>query len=137
VHKIKYLCVFTYHCNVVNNECNAILEWYIRRFWEAVNWCYFFASNVFEQFCVLFKLFFNLVCICYMMFSSITLYSNVPDVSNWQHNCYKCFFIKFKITLHSFLFSCLFGFLIFCPWGYMIKVNRNAAWANNWISMCF
>jgi hypothetical protein len=21
----------------VNNECNAILEWYIRRFWEAVN----------------------------------------------------------------------------------------------------
>jgi multisubunit Na+/H+ antiporter MnhE subunit len=25
---------------------NTILEWHIRRFWEAVNWCYFFASNI-------------------------------------------------------------------------------------------
>jgi hypothetical protein len=103
--------------NVVNNEqdqiwltsyecseqwMHAILEWYFRRFWEAVNWCYFFTSNIFEQFCVLFILFFNLLCIYYSIFFSIALYSQFPDVLNWLRNFYKAFFMKFKITLYNF-----------------------------------
>ena len=53
---------------------------------------------LFEQFCVLFILFFIFLCIYYSVFSSITLYSQVPDVSNCT-----TFLLKFKITLNSFL----------------------------------
>ena len=64
---------------------------------------YIVPSYVFKQFCVLFKLLFNFLCIDYSMFSSITLCSQVPDISNWQRNCYKTFLIRFNITLSNFL----------------------------------
>ena len=82
---------------------DAILEMYFYRFWKLSTWIIVVTSNVFEQFCVLFKLIFNCLCIYYSMFSSITLYSQVPDVRNWPRTCYKTFLIRFKITLSSFL----------------------------------
>ena len=92
-YRIRYDWSFT---NVMNNEYNAILEWYFRRCWEALNRYYFATSNVFEQFCVLI----NFLCIYYSIFSSITFYSQVTDVFNLPRN------FLIKIQNHFELFSC-------------------------------
>jgi hypothetical protein len=39
-------------------EVFGILEWYFSRFWEAVNLCYFFTSNVFFNNSVCFSYYF-------------------------------------------------------------------------------
>ena len=114
--------------NVVNNECNAILEWNFRWFWEVVNWCYFFTSNFFGiilcAFQIIFLIFYTSITVLFFDKSllnsrtSSTGYGTVTKLSLWNSKslCIS-FFNSMGWYIDKFtacIFLCFFFSLLDC-----------------------